>query len=83
MLYCCSNHQAWAVLSTNLEGFYLGTGVLRHSDGGVGMFICMYVVRIIRNAHARVMEAENSIILLASFPGHIRKIEKGPGNTSV
>jgi len=31
--------------------------VPRHSAGGVGM----YVVCIIRNVHAQVMEAENSI----------------------
>jgi len=39
--------------------FCLGTGVPRHSAGGVGT----YVVRIIHNEHARVMEAENSATL--------------------
>ena len=59
--------------------FLSRTGVPRHSAGGVGMFVrtyvrgtyvrgmyrlqCACVVRIICNAHARVMEAENSITL--------------------
>jgi len=45
------------------ENFCLGTGVPRHSAGGVGTFVRTYVVRIVCNAHARVMEAENSITL--------------------
>jgi len=36
--------------------------VPRHSAGGVGTFV-RNVVRIVRNAHVRVMEAENSITL--------------------
>jgi len=39
--------------------YCLGTGVPRHSAGGVGT----YVVRIVHNAHVKVMEAENSITL--------------------
>ena len=49
------------------KAFCLGTGVPRHSAGGVGTFVrsfvCTYVVLIICNAHARVLEAENSITL--------------------
>ena len=41
--------------------FCLGTGVPKHSAGGVGTFVRSYMVRIIRNVHARVTEAENSI----------------------
>jgi len=47
--------------------FCRGTGVPRHSAGGVGTFVrmcvCTYVVRIVCNAHVRVMEAEISITL--------------------
>ena len=39
------------------------TGMPRHFAGGVGTFICTYVVRIICNTHAQVMEAKNSITL--------------------
>ena len=27
------------------------------------MYVCMYMVRIVRNEHARVIEAENSVTL--------------------
>ena len=43
--------------------FCLGTGVPRHSAGGIATFVRMYVVHIVRSAHARVMEAENSSTL--------------------
>jgi len=51
----------------SLSGFCLGTLVLRQkplSAGGIGMVVCMYVVHIVHNAHAQVMEAENSITLI-------------------
>jgi len=51
----------------SLSGFCLGTLVPRQkplSAGGVGMFIRTYVVHIVHNAHAQVMEAENSITLI-------------------
>jgi len=44
--------------------FCLGTGVPRHNAGGIGTFLHMNVVPIICNAHARVMEEENSIALI-------------------
>ena len=44
--------------------FCLSTKVPRHSAGGIGSsYIRAYMVRIDHNAHARVMEAENSITL--------------------
>ena len=48
----------------------------RHSAGGVGTFVRTYVrgtcvVRIVCNAHARVMEAENSITLTIYSSEHI------------
>ena len=60
--------------------FCLGTGVPRHSAGGVGTFVRpyvrtymrgTYVVRIVCNAHARVMEAENSITLTIYSSEHV------------
>jgi len=59
-----------------MQTFCLGTGVPRHSAGGVGTFVrtCVvrtYVVRIICNAHARVMEAENSITLTIYSSEHV------------
>ena len=42
--------------------FCLGTRVLRNSAGGT--FIRIYVVCIIRNVHARVKKADNSITLI-------------------
>ena len=50
----------------SLSGFCLGTLVLRQkplSAPGVGTVIRTYMVHIVRNAHAQVMEAENSITL--------------------
>jgi len=44
--------------------FCLGTGEPTHSAGGIGMYVCMYIVHIICNAHTRVIEAENSSFLL-------------------
>jgi len=40
----------------------LRTGVPRHSAGGVRMYVHTWV-RIVCNAHVRVMEVENSIAL--------------------
>ena len=45
---------------TPFDLFCLGTGEPTHSAGGVGMYVCMYIVHIICNAHTRVIEAENS-----------------------
>jgi len=45
---------------TPFDLFCLGTGEPTHSAGGIGMYIFMYIVHIICNAHARVIEAENS-----------------------
>jgi len=41
--------------------FCLGTGVPRHSAGGIGTFIRMYMVHIICNVHTQVIKPENSI----------------------
>ena len=56
--------------------FCPSTGVPRHSAGGVGTFVRTYVVRtyvvrIVYNAHARVMEAENSITLTIYSSEHV------------
>ena len=47
------------------------TGMPRHSSGGIGMFIRTYVVRIICNTHAQVMEAKNSITLTIYSSEHV------------
>ena len=58
----------WIEIFEGQAGFCLGTGALRHSAGGIGTFVhtfvCTYMLCIIHNAHARVMEAENSITLI-------------------
>jgi len=52
------------LLSVILLLFCLDTGVPRHSAGGIGLsYVCTYVVRIVYNAHAGVIEAENSVTL--------------------
>ena len=56
--FCCY------AIPTTAYVFCLSTGVPRHSAGGVGLsYVRAYVVRIIRNARAQVMEAENSMTL--------------------
>ena len=52
-----------------LINFCLGNP--RHSAGSVRSYVRTYVVRIVCNAQARVMEAENSITLTIYSSEHV------------